>query len=84
MSSLDRAIDASVKCLKCGAPGFPPTCDCWERCTCGWWAEKGKPCNNPKTTRRSSMAASGGVDSQTDRQSAIPLRITLDRLRIIA
>lgn len=41
---------AKFHCSKCGAEGIG-TCDCWEHCSCGWWAEKGKPCGNPKTTR---------------------------------
>lgn len=34
------------KCGICGGPAGE--CDCWEKCPCGWWREKGKPCNNPK------------------------------------
>lgn len=35
-------------CAKCGSK---TGCSCWERCSCGWYAEKGKACTNPNTTR---------------------------------
>jgi len=42
---LDKLIDKSVHCVKCGAK--MEECDCWEKCSCGWTKEKGKFCNNP-------------------------------------
>jgi hypothetical protein len=26
-------------------------CACYVQCSCGWIADRGKPCNNPETTR---------------------------------
>lgn len=49
-TSLDRMIDASVRCSKCGTPGVL-NCLCYVECSCGWYAERGKPCRNPETTR---------------------------------
>jgi hypothetical protein len=45
-SNADSLVDASVRCGKCGTPGMG-TCACWVRCSCGWWAEAGRPCRNP-------------------------------------
>lgn len=42
---IERLIDNSVKCLKCGAKFG--TCDCWSKCDCGWFYEKNGKCNNP-------------------------------------
>lgn len=52
-SPLDRLLDAvEMKCTKCGKTGRPlPSCDCWERCSCGHYTEPGKGCLNPITTR---------------------------------
>lgn len=52
-SPLDGMIDASVRCGKCGTKGMW-NCDCYKPCSCGWIAERGKPCGNPETTRCSS------------------------------
>ncbi len=49
MGPLDKAILNTVRCVKCGAAYGK--CDCWEKCSCGYFAEKGQPCNNPKTTK---------------------------------
>ncbi len=49
-SPIDAMIGrADMRCTKCGAKAG--TCDCWEWCSCGWTAERGKPCRNPKTTQ---------------------------------
>lgn len=45
---IEILIDAAMTCCKCGAK--MGRCDCYEKCSCGWWADKGKPCNNPETT----------------------------------
>ena len=50
LTPIARMVDGAVRCVKCGAPGVG-TCACWERCSCGWSAEAGKPCRNPTTTR---------------------------------
>jgi hypothetical protein len=65
-SPIDKMIDASVQCLKCGKPGYL-TCDCWEKCTCGWVAEKGKPCNNPATRSCSTRVLYGKYNRKTKR-----------------
>ena len=58
---IGRMIDASVHCAKCGAKGMG-NCDCQQRCACGWWAEEGKPCRNPKTILCSSkLSYYGGI-----------------------
>lgn len=44
-SPLERAIDAAMVCLKCGAK--MGGCDCWTPCPCGWSYEKGGKCRNP-------------------------------------
>lgn len=46
---------ANLRCTKCAAPASQG-CGCWEECSCGWSAEKGHPCHNPKTTRCSTKA----------------------------
>lgn len=38
---------AKLKCTICEAD--EGECDCWEKCSCGWMAEKGMPCENPDT-----------------------------------
>ena len=59
MSSIDKMIDATVKCSKCGKPGYM-TCKCWEKCECGWTKERGKKCDNESCdtirTKRSTTA----------------------------
>lgn len=55
-SVTDALIDNSgLRCTKCGA-SMECGCDCWEVCSCGWSAEKGRPCNNPQTVRCSTKA----------------------------
>jgi len=44
---IESMIDAAVTCGKCGTRGIG-NCDCYRKCSCGWFAEKGKPCTNPK------------------------------------
>lgn len=48
LSPIAKLINESVKCSKCGMQGVG-NCDCWIKCKCGWWVEKGESqCNNPK------------------------------------
>lgn len=54
---LGQMIQSVVRCTLCGA-GYG-ACDCWTQCSCGWTAEKGKPCNNPNTSRCSTKVAHG-------------------------
>ena len=44
---INRMIDSSVSCSKCGTKGMF-NCDCFYRCPCGWIIEKDKDCHNPK------------------------------------
>lgn len=57
MPSLINTLIANsgLRCTKCGA-SQESGCDCWEQCSCGWVAEKGQPCRNPKTVRCSTKA----------------------------
>lgn len=54
-----KMIDDVMCCLNCGAK--MGQCDCWERCSCGWFAEKGKPCRNPETTKCSTKLKFAGI-----------------------
>lgn len=63
---LERMIDATMRCLKCGTPGIG-TCSCWERCSCGWTAEAGKPCGNQVTRRCSTKLRYGKYNRRTKR-----------------
>jgi hypothetical protein len=50
-SPIQRLLDrVEWHCAICGEV----TCDCWQKCSCGWSHEKGQPCNNPKTSMCSS------------------------------
>jgi hypothetical protein len=49
-SPINSMVDAVVSCVLCGTSGVG-NCDCWEHCSCGWWARAGTPCRNPSTTR---------------------------------
>jgi len=43
---IEKMIDNSVKCVKCGTKGYLK-CDCWSECktsNCTWLVEKGKKC----------------------------------------
>jgi len=40
----------AVRYVKCGTQDIG-NCGCYERCSCGWWADAGKPCHNPDTTK---------------------------------
>lgn len=40
------AVDAAVRCARCGAPGVD-ACDCWVKCPCGWRYARGERCANP-------------------------------------
>lgn len=63
---INRLIDAAdLRCTKCDAP--KNTCDCWEWCSCGWYAEKGKPCRNPETRRCSTKVKYGAYNRKTKR-----------------
>jgi len=64
-SPLDKMIEAAVVCTKCGAK--PGQCDCWEKCSCGWFAEKGKPCRNPETRKCSTKVKYGKWNRSTRR-----------------
>ena len=66
MTAMDALFNkSSMKCTLCGA-GMG-NCDCWEQCTCGWTAEKGKPCSNPKTARCSTKLKYGKYNRSTKR-----------------
>ena len=45
MSALGKMINATVRCVVCGAK--LGECDCWAKCECGWSYRKGGTCNNP-------------------------------------
>ena len=63
---IDKLLDAvDFRCTKCNAP--MGACDCWERCSCGWMAEKGTPCGNPKTGRCSTKVKYGKYNRKTKR-----------------
>lgn len=64
--SLGEMIKRSVECVKCVAKGIG-NCDCWERCSCGWFAEKGKPCRNPNTARCTTKLKYGQYNRKTKR-----------------
>lgn len=67
MSAIDALFNkANLRCTKCGVAAAAG-CDCWERCSCGWSAEKGKPCRNPDTTRCSSKVKYGTYNRKTKR-----------------
>jgi hypothetical protein len=65
-SPLDRLMDTTMVCLKCGAP-MQQGCECWEKCTCGWFADAGKPCRNPETGRCSTKVKYGKYNRKTKR-----------------
>ena len=65
-SPIEQMIDASVSCSKCGTKGFMK-CDCYEKCSCGWIADKRKPCRNPETQRCSSKVNYGTYNPKTKR-----------------
>ena len=52
--AMSTSIDAE-SCTKCDARGVG-TCDCWVQCSCGWTAEKNRPCRNQGTTDCSTKA----------------------------
>jgi hypothetical protein len=45
MTSLDRIIDQSVHCVRCGMPGIG-NCACYRPCPCGWFRLPGEPCQS--------------------------------------
>lgn len=57
MGIIDKIPLRDLRCTKCNAPAG--TCDCWVVCSCGWSAEKHKPCGNPATTRCSTKLMYG-------------------------
>ena len=66
MTALERMIDkANLRCTKCDAKAG--TCNCWEPCSCGWTAERGKPCHNPNTARCSTKVKHGKYNRRTKR-----------------
>lgn len=69
-SPLEIMIDASdLRCTICGTPrsGDLRQCDCWTKCSCGWWARKGTPCRNPVTTRCFTKVQFGKYNRRTKR-----------------
>jgi hypothetical protein len=63
---LESMIDsANLVCTKCGAKAG--LCDCWENCSCGYAAEKGKPCSNPRTAKCSTKVKYGQYNRRTKR-----------------
>jgi hypothetical protein len=64
--SLNAAIDAAVSCTKCGTKGIGK-CGCFERCSCGWLAERGKPCGNPQTRACDTRLRYGKYNRRTKR-----------------
>ncbi len=66
MSGIDALFSkANMRCTKCAAP--MGDCDCWEQCSCGWTAEKGMPCRNPRTARCSTKVKYGKYNRKTKR-----------------
>ena len=65
-SPIETMINASVRCLRCGTLGFMK-CDCHEKCSCGWIAERGKPCRNPETRACSTKVRYGKYNRKTKR-----------------
>ena len=41
-------------------------CDCWEKCSCGWFARKGFRCSNPETKKCSSKVNTKRVYTNDD------------------
>jgi hypothetical protein len=66
VNGLQIIIDsADLRCTKCGAARG--MCDCWERCSCGWYAERGNPCRNSETDRCSTKMKYGRYDRKSKR-----------------
>lgn len=65
---------ATLYCVICSAPSTAgkDTCDCWEKCSCGWSALKGEPCRNPATTRCSTKVKYGKYNRKTRRYEKKP------------
>jgi hypothetical protein len=42
-------VMTNMRCAICGEPWG--TCDCWIRCHCGWYYEKGTKCGNPEHSK---------------------------------
>jgi hypothetical protein len=66
---IERMIDASMRCGKCGGKG----CDCYEVCSCGWYAEKGKPCDNPESRYCTSKVYHSPADKELHRGERVRL-----------
>lgn len=65
-SPIERLIDASgMRCTICKAA--MGTCDCWEKCSCGWSALKGEVCHNPATRSCSTKVKYGKYNRRTKR-----------------
>lgn len=69
---IERMIDAAMRCGKCGAS----RCDCYKVCSCGWYAEKGKPCGNPETEHCSSKVWHSPADKELRKSERV--RLTYD------
>lgn len=66
MNPIDYLLSkVEFKCGKCGAK--MGSCDCWERCSCGWQAEKGRMCGNPETKSCTSRVKHGKYNRRTKR-----------------
>ena len=71
MSAIAELIRRTpMTCTKCGHVGAVASCDCWEKCSCGWWAERGEPCRNPDTARCSTKVKYGKYNRKTRRYEA--------------
>lgn len=40
----------NMRCVLCDTLSSAG-CTCWEKCSCGWSAQRGFQCNNPATTK---------------------------------
>ena len=63
---IDRAPLTNLRCTLCGEP----SCDCWERCSCGWTNRPGEFCRNPNTLRCSAKVNYGRYNRKTRRYEA--------------
>jgi hypothetical protein len=70
---INSMIDAVMRCGKCGAS----KCDCYKECSCGWYAERGKPCNNPETEYCSSKVYHSPADKELRKGERIRLTYTM-------
>ena len=66
-SPIEHMICSQVefKCCKCHK--IMKDCQCHENCSCGWIAEKGKPCRNPNTKSCTTKVKYGKYNRKTKR-----------------